>query len=283
MKTKDEKEIRELFKQQKYKYCSLKNTDGKSIVTYNTENNAKVKAIDKLNEAFERLKILPDGLYIFCFANSKGRNVAPDEFHFVKGNIAVDEQGKGTPYQIINQAPAKNEYDKILSYPAVLELQMELTTLKFKLNTTEQELAKANTTINELEAEIKELEAKGLSENDPNSPNKWMEMIGTNLLPLADRWFGVREKELALAEKGINIAPRQQRPQQKQQRPQQQPQQAPNFPPIGSDEFNKWLDVLADAEDKDYDYTMSVVKKYSPEHYDAIVAELEGEEQEEQN
>ena len=58
MKTKDEKEIRALFKQQRYKYCSLKNTDGKSIVTYNTENNPRVTAQHKLDEAFERLNFL---------------------------------------------------------------------------------------------------------------------------------------------------------------------------------------------------------------------------------
>ena len=194
----------------------------------------------------------------------------------MKGNVAVDENGKGTPYQIINQMPSKNDYEKILSYPEVLNLQMELTTLRFKLSTTEGELAKANATINELEAEIKELEAKGLGEGDANSPAKWIEMLGTNLLPLADRFFNIREKEIALAERGIR--PSQQQQKQKQQR-QQQP---PKFPEIGSDDFNKWLDVLAQASDKDYNYTMSIVKKYSPAHYDAIVAELESEEEEEE-
>jgi hypothetical protein len=278
MKTHDEKQIRDIFKRQKYKYASLKNEDGKSIVTYNTENNPKVTAAHKLDEAFERLTILPDGFYTFCFANSKGRNVQPDEFVFMKGHVAIDEKGNRQNYQIIQQHSPKNDYDKILSYPEVLQLQMQVTTLKFQLDATNKELAKANAEIIALEAELKELENKGLGEGDASRPMKWVEMLGTQLMPVVDRIAGIKEKEnelrsreLSLEEQGKRISPR---------NPGQA--KAVRLPTIGSPAWEQWLDQLAALNDEQYDKAMANINAYSPEHYNAIVEELEGEEEEEQ-
>lgn len=269
MKTHSEADIRKLFKQQGYKYASMRNAEGKTIVTYNTENNPKIKAADKINEAFERLKVLPDGIYTFLFANSKGRNVAPDEFAFLKGNVVLDENGKGAPFQIIHQMPTnapKNDFDKILSYPEVLSLQMELTTLKFKLQNTEAELAKANATIVSLEKEVADLEAKGLGED--TSPLKWVENLSSALLPVADRYFGIKERELDLQERGV----RRPKPQQQKKRPA--------MPEIGSAEFEQWLDKLSDLPDEQYQKAMYNIRQVSPDHYNAIIAELESDEDE---
>lgn len=273
MKTFSEADIRKMFKQQNYKYASLLNSDGKSVVTYNTESNPKIKAIDKVNEAFERLKILPDGLYTFQFANSKGRNLAPDQFAYLKGNLALDETGKGHPFHIIQQAaqtPSKNDYDKVLSYPEVIALQLELTTVKFNLQSVNKELDKANATIAALEKEVAELEAKGLGED--TSPVKWLENVIPHLMPVADRYFGIQERKLDLQEKGMQRPKPQPKPQQKKRRP---------LPEIGSPEFEKWLDHLGELTDEQYQKAMFEIKQVSEDHYNAIVAQLEGEEEEE--
>lgn len=278
MKTYDEKQIREIFKKQKYKYACLKNEEGKSIVTYNTESNTKVTAVHKVDESFERLSVLPDGFYTFCFANSKGRNVQPDEFVFVKGNIAIDDAGKRQSFQVIHQPAAKsNEYDKILSYPEVLKLQMENTTLQFQLDATNKELAKANAEIVALEAEIKALEAKDLGEGE-DKIKSWLDTIGTNLLPVWDRMQNNREKELSLRERELSLQERagyRPRPQQKQQ------QKKVKLPDIGSPAFEEWLDKLELMPDEQYQRAMAAIKQHSIDHYNAIISELEGEEEEE--
>lgn len=275
MKTHSELEIRKIFKQQNYKYAALKNAEGKTVVTYNTENNPKVKAADKVNEAFERLKILPDGIYTFAFANSKGRNLQPDEFAFLKGNVAIDENGKNLPYYHIQAPPAHvpSEYEKVLSYPEVMKLQIELATLEMKLKATESELNKANATILEQQKEITELEAKGLGD-DSSSPAKWMEMLGTTFVPLYDRYMSHKERELSLQERS---ARRSQKQQQQQRKPKQQP---PPLPEIGSFDFEQFCDQLADLSDEEYQRAMFNIKQASQAHYDAIVEAIETEDTE---
>lgn len=275
MKSYNEQEIRRIFKSQNYKYASLRNSDGKSIVTYNTENNKSVKASNKVDEAFERLKILPDGIYIFCFANSKGRNVQPDEFHFIKGNMATDEMGKPINYQVINQAPSKtNEYERVLSYPEVISLQMELTRTKFELDSTRRELDKANLEIASLESEIKELEAKGLSDNDPSSPMKWVENLGSTFMPVIDKIMTQRDRELRLKEQKFYAS---------RNRQQSQPSQNTliKLPEIGSQELENLIDIISNYDDDKYQFTMNEIKKQSLEHYNYIVNALEQDEEEE--
>jgi len=268
MKTYNEKEIRKIFNEQAYKYACLRDSDGKVRITYNTEqtkNGAKLK----VDEAFKRLVNMPDGLYYFCFLNSKGRNVSPDEFAFMKGNVAIDENNKNLPYQIIQQplAPVKNESDKVLSYPEVLKLQMELTRKEFELDSTKKELSKANSTISDLEAEIKELESKGLSEGGENSTLKWVENLSTQLLPVFDRFMNYKEKSLEAQKK--RVVKKTNNPKQIQ------------LPVIGSPEFDKWLDVLENSTDDEFNKTLEFLKQKSPSHYNAVVEAFSEEEQEE--
>lgn len=275
MKTYTDKDIQGIFKQQKYKYASLKNSDGKSIVTYNTESNPKITAQHKLNESFERLKILPDGVYYFCFANSKGRNVQPDEFQYVKGNVATDEKGTQLPYQIINQLPSNlkpNESDKVLSYQEVLKNQIELTRVTFERDSYKRELETANKTITELEAEIKELEGKANLSEDPNTPAKWIENLSTTALPIFDRFMSYKEKELNLRERFNSSS---------KQNVQARKRKTFTMPEIGSESWDKWMDNLAAMEEDKFNQTLEAVKKLSVPHYDAIVLEFSEDELEE--
>lgn len=270
MKTYTEKEIKKIFQEQAYKYACLKDSEGKVRITYNTEqtkNGAKLK----VDEAFKRLVNMPDGLYYFCFLNSKGRNVSPDEFAFMKGNVAVDEQNKNVPYQIIqhhNNTPVKNDSDRILSYPEVLKLQMELTRTVFELDATKKELVKANTTISELESEIKELESKGLSESGENSPIKWFENLSTQLLPVFDRFMNYKEKSLEAQKK--RVVKKQNAPKQIQ------------LPVIGSEDFDKWLDILENSSDEEFNKTLEFLKQKSPSHYKAVTEAFSEDEQQEE-
>lgn len=273
MKTYTEKDILGIFKQQKYKYASLKNSDGKSIVTYNTENNPKITAQHKLNESFERLKILPDGVYYFSFANSKGRNVQPDEFQFVKGNVATDENGNQTKFHIIQQPQnLPSASDKVLSYQEVLKNQIELTRVTFERDSYKRELDNANNTIKELEAELKELEGKASLSENPNTPQKWIENLSTTALPIFDRFMSYKEKELSLRERGIKT---------NQSNVQARKRKTFTMPEIGSESWDKWMDNLAAMEEDKFNQTLEAVKKLSVPHYDAIVLEFSDEELEE--
>ena len=271
MRTYNEKEIRNIFKQQGYKYACLKDAEGKVRVTYNTEST-KGGANSKVEESFKRLANMPDGIYTFCFLNSKGRNVTPDEYGFLKGNVATDESGKAMPYHIINQLPvSQSSNDKVLSYPEVLNLKMELATVTFERDQLNRELVKANQSITELQAEMNELESKTPLSEDANSPMKWVESLGTTLMPLADRWMSLREKEL---EHG-----------KRQPQRQAQTQRKPLvkkfvLPVIDSPEWHQWMTNLENASEEDFNKTLEIVKSKSMNHYNAIVEEFSDEEPE---
>lgn len=273
MKTYQEPEIRRIFKSQNYKYASLRNSEGKTIVTYNTESNKNVKASHKVDEAFERLKILPDGMYTFCFANSKGRNVQPDEFTFLKGNVAVDEMGKQFNFQVVpqQQTVKSNEYERVLSYPEVINLQMELTRVKFELDSTKRELDKANIEIASLEAELKELENKGLAD-DSSSPAKWIENLGSTFMPVLDKFMTQRDRQMDIEEKKLNL-----------QNARPKNNQIVKLPPIGSEELEKFIDIISNYPDEKYSYVMSKIKEKSPEHFEYITNALENIEEEEED
>ena len=254
MRTYNEKEIRNIFKQQGYKYACLRDSDGKVRVTYNTEQTTN-GASKKVDEAFKRLENMPDGLYTFCFLNSKGRNVTPDEYPFLKGNVAMDEGGKTVPYHIINQIPqSKNESDKVLSYSEVLNLKMELATVTFERNQYRNELEAANKTIAELESEIKELEAKTPLSEDASNPMKWVESLGSQLMPVVDRYFSIKEKELD----------------KQQQAPQKPRVKKFTVPVIGSAEFEAWLDKLEVMPEDKFNNLMNFLQVKYPNHYNAI-------------
>lgn len=274
MKTYQEPEIRRIFKSQNYKYASLRNSEGKTIVTYNTESNKNVKASHKVEEAFERLKILPDGMYTFCFANSKGRNVQPDEFTFLKGNVAVDDMGKQFNFQVVpqQQQPIKNEYERVLTYPEVINLQMELTRVKFELDSTKRELDKANIEIASLEAELKELESKGLSD-DPSHPAKWLENLGTTFMPVIDKFMTQRDRQMDIEEKKLNVQNQQKR----------KKTAIVGLPPIGSEELEKFIDIISNYPDEKYSHVMAKIKENNPQHFEYITNALENVEEEEED
>ncbi len=259
MKSYSEKEIRAIFKQQGYKYASLKDAEGKVRVTYNTEST-KGGASSKVDEAFKRLEAMPDGIYTFCFLNSKGRNVQADEYGFLKGNFAMDEQGKNIPYHIINQMPARqHESDKVLGYTEVLNLKMELATITFERNQLAKELDKANLSVLELKKELDELDSKQPLAEDSNSPMKYIENLSAMAMPILDRYMGLKERELSLQER-----------QKQASRPQKKTIQKYIFPAIDSPEFQTWLDNLEKASDEDFNRTLEIVKSKSMIHYNAI-------------
>jgi len=272
MKTYNENEIRAILKEQGYKFAALRDIEGKTIVPYNTLKS-KVTATDKVNEAFKRLKNLSDGVYTFCFLNNQGRNVRPDEYGYVKGNVMMDESGKAQGVQIIN-LPTKSQHpaDAVLSYAQVLELKTELVTVRMERDNALKQIAQLEKDVAELEAELDAANAKkgeGLGEGQPDH---WIKTLSENALPVLDRYFGLKEKDIEL------------RMQQANRKPQayQQPKQRKSpvvLPEIGSPKWDEWLTKAESYTDEQFEKFKSWLKGKSQAHYENLIAEFESEEE----
>jgi hypothetical protein len=265
MKSYNEKEIKDIFKEQAYKFASLRDNDNKVVVPYNTAKS-KETATDKLNEAFKRLKNLPDGLYTFCFQNSQGRNVVADTYGYIKGSIPTEAtENRGTTVHVIQPQQA-NASDKVLSYTEVLDLKMNLARVEAERDRYKAESEQYKKEVEELEAELNEVEAKteGLSES--TGTTKWMEMLSSSLLPIADRYLAIKEKQV------------EQKAQPKKVRRVVRKQQKVVLPEIGSQNWDMWLAQLESYTDEQFNNVLEFLKKTSMPHYNAVIEEFESDE-----
>ncbi len=266
MKSYTEKEVKEIFKEQGYKFASLRDSNNKVVVPYNTAKG-KETASDKLNEAFKRLKNLPDGFYTFCFLNNQGRNVKADECGFVKGNLTEDtDLNRGTNVHIIQPNVIK-DIDKVLSYSEVLQLKTDMVRLESQCEQYKAHIEQYKKEIADLENELTETQSSQDGLNESSSTGKWVESVTSTLLPIADRWLSILEKKA-------------EQPKQQQRKVVRNPQKIV-LPEIGSVSWDAWLTQLEGYTDEQFNNVVNWLQKTSKMHYDAVIEEFNEQESEE--
>jgi hypothetical protein len=202
MNTLTVKELENLLRSEPFKYVSLVDDAGNTIVPF---NNPKIKIDQRKKEILSQLRSasLPDGLYTFkykqgiennnikCYYVTKGRGV-------VVGPAALQEK----PEQKVIHIKEEN----VLSYASALEMQQKIATL------TAQNLALTKEN-DELAAELDEMEEGGgpLQEGNIEKGFGFLEKIFEKAVPLADKYFEQREREvsameeIALAKAGVVV------------------------------------------------------------------------------
>jgi len=186
-------QIREIQKEQKYKFIGMHNANGKEVIK---QNAAKVTPEDKLDVIETRLKAprFKEGYYVVLCRHHHSSQ--PDEYTIVKGNPKTLKEEPAPPPQPPPLAIGK---DEVLSYDEALRMHREISDLMNTNAVLEDKLAKAEEDLEEADELIAEYEedAQTLGDNSSNLGTMIKETV-TALIPVVDRHFDLKEGEQQL-------------------------------------------------------------------------------------
>lgn len=179
MNIKTPNQIEQIIADNQYKYLELISRSKK----YGGYNATPKDLKNKINQVKKFLENLPDDLYILNFKISPRGDVFP--YEYIKGTPNLTENAVQQPAQII----------------PIYQNNLE----KFQ---TLEEWKKQEKLINDLQKELELLKFKNslqetLSEKEPekNVFLGFAETILPNVLPVIDKYFDLKEKELSIKEK----------------------------------------------------------------------------------
>lgn len=261
MKTYTIEELDDIFREEDtYPYVALFSDTNKMMVHY-PANTSVTKGKAGWERVRKRLlsKGLPDGFYIVKGKASPLKNVSPDVFYFKKGNVKEKEL---PPIQLAE--PSKKSVD-VLTYDAAIAANKDIANLTAEVSRLKMEIADRDKSIQVLEDDISEYEddIAELSEKGGISDSKqYLEDLVTTAIPIADRYFDLQEKKLALRAQELNGGQRVLTPQQPQPQPQPSPPQPPK--PTAQDAKKFWDE-------------MGVLLRDDPEEYQRVMQKLQAE------
>jgi len=275
------KQLRDLAKQQGYKVACLFDSKDKKVNNYNTLQTAISKQLDVIEN---RLKspVLPDGIYFVGMCEKYGRGQIVDKYAVIKG-AGLSNNGVQT-YQVVQQSsPSEN----VLTYESALAMQQQIAELKSDNRFLTENNKLLQDKINTLEADLKESE-NSLSEYVDDSGNAkksdlmalgekaggWLKDIAPMLTPLADRYFDLKEKKIALEEKKIEAGGKTKTEKKVAQKKLE----------VGSKAFLDYIREIAEDEDKEdeLDKCLDLLEANFPDQYVSICEELDLFEEEEE-
>ena len=243
------------------KFLRLTTLEGSPVVNFNPMGKPWKP---RLQEISRKMPSLPDGIYIFQCQDSLSPGAFSHKFYFGKGS-----------FQPLSELPVKtqpvNNNESLLSVKEALDnvkLSSEAIAENSYLKKEVQALREENATLKAKVQALEYLEEEEEElEEEPNPGISWIQETIPALLPLADRFFDLEEKKLALQEKKLNF-----RSEKKAQKEK--------LPPIGSPQFNEMVEEISNLSDKDFDTVMRKLQAQAPEHFQAILPLVWGEEEE---
>lgn len=192
-----QKFVDHLLKENKYKFIRLLNTEGEPLVFWNNLTGSPVAK--KVEEIKNRLKTLPDGVYVLQAKFVYSGKQSPDVYYIQKGKAVLSEN------TAVIIPKVENTGQQITSVESALDRITEVANLR-------SELAVAKARITALEAENLELQADlddgedgdGLNEPD-TSPGGWIKELGQLIPSISDEYFKTKNRELDLKEAGLKV------------------------------------------------------------------------------
>lgn len=205
MKTHTIEELDRIFSEDTYPYVALYTSTHKILIHYpaNTMVTKGKGAWERVKKRLES-KGLPDGFYIVKGKSGPGKNVTPDQFYFKRGNVDEKEL-------VVTQLAEKpKEAEHVLTYTAAIAANKEISELKAEVNRLEREIETGNDTIEALEKDLADLEtemsdmAELAEKGGVKHGAQYLEDLAETIVPIADKWFAVRERELDQKERMLN-------------------------------------------------------------------------------
>lgn len=255
-------------KDQGYRYCSLLNSAHQTVVTFNRPSDKK-GVQNKIEEIRKRLTALPDGTYYVKCQNSFASNVQGDLYPIIKGEPGMGEAPQSPAFNIHMPPQQRNVADptKVMSYTEALVLSTDNATMKAKISMLEAEIVR-------LQAELTSSKTQ-LSENEAPNWQTWADNTLPTLMPIVDRWMGIKETELKLkANEQRKVNGNGQH--QSKKIPQQQQIQIPD---PSTPEFEQFLDWMEKLPDEQYHSVMLYLNEQRPDIYEICYNEFEGEDE----
>lgn len=186
-------DIDALINRQDYKHAGLYDASGKTLVALNTN---KVPLADKVKQIKKRLSGLPDGFYTLRCQHNIGKKYPAFDYVVQIGNLS-EAPVMITP-QANTQQPAHTEQvrgwsEALADKEKIAKLEAEVTRLKH-IETYLEEEEEAE------EKEENDEEGDGLSETA-----KVAKELVPQFLPLAEKYFEQRDRQLSLEERKLAI------------------------------------------------------------------------------
>ena len=179
MRNLDTTGLKDFFATEHIDYVSLVDSNKKSIVPFSKKKENIKAQVGKIVQKLEG-SLHSNGVYYLLIKDNYS-DVTPKIIRINKG----DEAKSIEVVETIKESPTMSE--NVLGYKEVLELQTKLNRLEI-----ENEILKEALEEQELE------ESAGLSEA---ASNKWIELAEKIALPLLEKHFEQKERELAILEK----------------------------------------------------------------------------------
>jgi|LakMenEpi03Aug12_release.lakeMendotaPanAssembly.Ray.scaffolds.fasta_scaffold29901_13 hypothetical protein len=222
-------EIKEIQKEQNYKYIGLFDNNGIKVIPYNSNSST---AGDRLKEVEIRLNSagLQEGYYnISCKNTLKGGSA--DNYLIKKGDNEVLQVEK-KPVEII--AP------DLLSYGAALKLNVEVASLKLENAALKKEINLLNEQLKENETFLSEMEPAEAAPSMIESAKNFLSEAMGFIAPMLDKHFELKEKALNLQELKLNQV-QNLRPQQNQQKTENDPEK--------NKKLENWIKTFSDQKE----------------------------------
>lgn len=188
-------DIDSLINRQDYKHAGLYDQTGKTLVALNSN---KVPLADKVKQIKKRLSGLPDGFYTLRCQHNIGKKYPAFDYVVQIGNLSE------APVMITPQANTQQAQpvEQVRGWDQALKDKEELAELRAEV----ARLKHIETSLQEEEDEEEEEEETdddGLSETA-----KVAKELVPQFLPLAEKWFEQRDRQISLKERELAIRER---------------------------------------------------------------------------
>ena len=185
-----QKQIHQKIKEANARYVRLLSGDGSKTIV--AANNPKVKINERVKQICDALKtdMNPDGKYIIELKNSP----TVDGYQW--------EIWKGKPGETLHEpSPAQTqntEVEKVRSFNAALEDKKSLSDLQHEVERLKSQLALYETDDDDVDLAL-------LDGTFPDMNESWLKDFAALIPSISDRYFNIREKELSLKEKAMQL------------------------------------------------------------------------------
>lgn len=239
MQIKNANEIQKLISDNQYKYVELVNREGKKFGGYNATPKDLKNKIEQIKKFLSNLQ---------------------DDIYFL--NFRISPRGDTFTYQFIKGTPNLSETNAQITPPTPVVFN---STPAEKFQTIE-EWKRQEKKIGELEREIELLKLKNelkqtLSENKEPEKNVFLsfaENVLPSVLPIVDKFFSLKEREIGLKEQQQPITT------------QRQPATIKKIPAIGTPEYEQFcFDFEAMPDDK-AEIILNKLQNSHPEIYNDL-------------
>jgi len=285
-------ELEKIIKEQKYRFCSLLNLEGETVVPFNTIKGQHT-ITSKLKEINTRVKRLPAGVYCMLCKDVYGSGIAGDKYYVGIGKYDPNSLGEISTIQdkktYYEKSPVKTSSEKLLSIEQAMDNLRELSDVKSenaRLKAENERLKEENAELLEELEEEPEEEESSLSDGFTGIANTFKEMLPA-LEPLAEKFFSIKEKELSLkqakfmAENGYEIPGMKKAVNGARKVKEQVQEQPEEVPEIGGNGWAQYINVLCNMEEAQFNQHLEQLKQHAPETYEAVCKEVYTEEEEE--